>query len=283
MGVLALLRPVLDALQSLSSLGFAGQLGYVVGLTIWTILCLPTTPIELTAGFCFDQVTATVTSAAGKTLGNLLALILGRAYLQPFIMRQLSKRSGGGGLHKHLLKELRERPLQMMSVLRAAPMPTPFKLYSLSLFPPELVTMRRYLGIAVVFNSMWSVVWTLAGSSAGSLADIVSGKASKNSTAALVSKGMAVAVLMGLFSIFGRFAASQLQHGVSEGSDAGASSRATESTAPKGSMAMGAEAKPTRVAKSPARAASPRGNHTHERSHTASVATRTAASRRAAR
>lgn len=212
----ALVAPVLEALENLSKLGLPGQIGYVLALSAWTALCLPTTPIELTAGFCFSKHVAMITSASGKTLGNVLALFLGRTFLQPLILRQLDSWPSWRRYHKHLLRELHELPIQTMSTLRAAPMPTPFKLYALSIFPPELVTMRRYLLIAVFFNTMWSGVWVLAGSSAGSIANIIAGKASEDSTANLVSKVVMAICLFGCFSMFSRFASAQLKPGVTE-------------------------------------------------------------------
>ena len=58
----ALVAPVLEALENLSKLGLPGQIGYVLALSAWTALCLPTTPIELTAGFCFSKHVAMITS-----------------------------------------------------------------------------------------------------------------------------------------------------------------------------------------------------------------------------
>ena len=54
--------------------------------------------------------------------------------------------------HRHLLRELREHPIQTMSLLRAAPLPTPLKIYGLSLFPAELIPLTSYAGIAITFN-----------------------------------------------------------------------------------------------------------------------------------
>ena len=39
-----------------------------------------------------------------------------------------------------------------MSLLRAAPLPTPLKIYGLSLFPAELIPLTSYAGIAITFN-----------------------------------------------------------------------------------------------------------------------------------
>ena len=45
---------MLAALQGLASLGLPGRIGYTLGLSLWTLLCLPTTPVELAAGYIFS-------------------------------------------------------------------------------------------------------------------------------------------------------------------------------------------------------------------------------------
>jgi len=204
-----LIEPVLAAIEELHGLGAMGRIGYVVGLSMWTLLCLPTTPVELAAGFIFPSALSSVMSALGKTFGSLAALLLGRRLLKPLITRAFAK-SYQSKLHQHLLHELRENPIQTMSILRAAPLPTPFKIYGLSLFPPELVPFSTYAGIALTFNSAWSLVWTLTSSSASSLQDALSGSGN-SSAGALAGKVSILFVLFGSFAMFGRYAKSQLQ------------------------------------------------------------------------
>ena len=189
--------------------------------------------------------------------------------------------------HNHLLRELREHPIQTMSLLRAAPLPTPLKIYGLSLFPAELIPLTSYAGIAITFNLLraqhvqdvateppcgsractlwacprhrgpqalrapkqsraplgpriaarwprraaakdtgagatavallppsgrgslarrWSLVWTLASSSASSLAD-----AKNSSTAVTAGKISLLLVMLGLGTQLSRFAHAQLQ------------------------------------------------------------------------
>lgn len=186
--------------------------------------------------------------------------------------------------HNHLLSELREHPIQTMSLLRAAPLPTPLKIYGLSLFPAELIPLTSYAGIAITFNLLcaqhvqdvatepghpaargrapfglahgnaalrpsgiqskaapraarrplraaakdtgaeatavellqpsgrgslacrWSLVWTLASSSASSLAD-----AKNSSTVVTAGKISLLLVLLGLGAQLSRFAHAQLQ------------------------------------------------------------------------
>ena len=148
----------LSVLKQLDALGIVGRISYVVGLSVWTLLCLPTTPVELAAGISFPLLSATAMSALAKTVGSLVALLLGRRLLRPLIARYMSPERSGA-LHRHLVRELRENPIQTMSILRAAPLPTPFKIYGLSLFPAELVPVSTYAGIAICpvpyFQHFW--------------------------------------------------------------------------------------------------------------------------------
>ena len=93
----------LEVLKGLNSLGLAGRVGYVCGLGVWTLLCLPTTPVELAAGVSFPLLSCCAMSAAGKTVGSLVALLLGRRLLRPFIARYLADRGGGGALHSSVV------------------------------------------------------------------------------------------------------------------------------------------------------------------------------------
>ena len=94
--------------------------------------------------------------------------------------------------------------------MRAAPLPTPLKIYGLSLFPSELVSLRRYAIIALVFNSLWSLVWTLTGSSASNLAEAMAGTG-QQSSADMAGKLMSLVVMLGAFAMFGRYARAQLK------------------------------------------------------------------------
>ena len=96
----AIMTTSLAVLKGLNGLGLAGRVGYVCGLGVWTLLCLPTTPVELAAGLSFPLLSCCAMSAAGKTVGSLAALLLGRRLLRPFIARYLADRGGGGALQQ---------------------------------------------------------------------------------------------------------------------------------------------------------------------------------------
>jgi len=207
----ALATSSMSILESLKNLGFVGRVCYMLGLSIWVVFCGPTTPVELASGFVFRPVwMSTMMCTLGKTFGNLIAFVLGRRLLKPLVMRLLQKAESSRAVHNHLLSELRERPIQTMSIMRAAPLPTPFKLYGLCLFPAELVPIGTYAVIAFTFNTCWSVVWSLAGSSASSLQDVMSGKGGENSHAALLTQVLTLLVLFYALSQFARFAKAKM-------------------------------------------------------------------------
>merc|ERR1711988_1405928 len=90
-------------------------------------------------------------------------------------------------------------------------MPTPFKIYGLSLLPAELVPIQSYAIVALLINTAWSLLWSLTGSSARSLQDALSGKGGdSHSTTALAMKLISLAGMLGMFVFFSRFAKARL-------------------------------------------------------------------------
>ena len=167
---------LLDTLMQLRETGLVGQLCYALLLSAWTLACLPTTPIELAAGFIFPTGPAVVMSVLAKTCASMLGLFLGRQLLRSSVSSWVSRRFAvDGKLSKHLRHELTLRPLQTLGLIRSAPLPTPIKIYGISLLPAHLVPWRTYLGVVVTVNSVFSMIWALGGASASSLQDAVSG------------------------------------------------------------------------------------------------------------
>ena len=231
----------------LKSLGFAGRIGFVSSLTLYTALCLPTTPVELASGFVFPLWESTAMCVLGKTLGSMLALIIGRRLLKP-IVSNLLVRSVGSAVYQHVISELKTRPIQTMSILRAAPLPTPFKIYGLSILPTELVPAWTYAFIAVCFNSCWSLVWSLAGSSAQD----ASGLADAKAKGGLYVKLFFLVGLFGMCVQFARFAKAQLQLPNASGDDL-----ELELELPGGSGEVGRKAKADCAAESAAASMAP--------------------------
>ena len=82
----ALKHGIVFALQRLNGLGAVGKCAYVVLLSMWTMLCLPTTPVEVAAGFIFPLFSSTTMSILGKTCGSIGALFLGLMFAYDIFM-----------------------------------------------------------------------------------------------------------------------------------------------------------------------------------------------------
>ena len=188
-------------------------------------------PSQLAVGSCFPIGVATAMSVAGKTIGGVCALFLGRRFLKPLLSSRprfghdvghgwlgpkLHRMLGSlGSLQHHLAHELRERPVQTMSLLRAAPLPTPFKLYGLCFMEEKLVPLSTYAAVALTFNALWSLVWSLTASSASSLKEAYAepGAGSATSAAALATllpRLLMLATLVGCALAFSRHARATL-------------------------------------------------------------------------
>merc|ERR1712185_320267 len=80
----AFAKMVMTAIVSNPQLkGKLGLLLYSGFLCIWTTLALPTTPIEMFAGFSFSLTGSTIAGLVGKTSGSVLAFVIGRQLLGP--------------------------------------------------------------------------------------------------------------------------------------------------------------------------------------------------------
>ena len=90
---------LLDTLMQLRETGLVGQLCYALLLSAWTLACLPTTPIELAAGFIFPTGPAVVMSVLAKTCASMLGLFLGRQLLRPLPLAPVTEHGCGPRTH----------------------------------------------------------------------------------------------------------------------------------------------------------------------------------------
>ena len=112
--------------------GRLGLLAYSSFLCVWTTLALPTTPLEIIAGFNFSLAGSTIAGLMGKTCGSVLAFVIGRSLLGPCrrMFRWLRGQPAApkeeevpSGLGAKLEAALRKRPLQTIGMIRVAPLP----------------------------------------------------------------------------------------------------------------------------------------------------------------
>lgn len=160
----ALLIAAFDAFKSHPM----GLVGFVCALSVWTMLALPVTPLEVCAGCVFGPVWGTLGSLCGKTVGCMLALTVGRVLgkaqgwqVPPAIDRYIGM--------------LKKRPLETMVAIRVAPIPLGIKNYGLSLvqFPNNKYPVLQYFWACLIVGAPFSVMWGLTGHGASSLVEVV--------------------------------------------------------------------------------------------------------------
>mmetsp|Transcript_20810 Transcript_20810/g.61554 ORF Transcript_20810/g.61554 Transcript_20810/m.61554 type:complete len:257 (-) Transcript_20810:260-1030(-) len=204
-----LMGTILGVFEFLETQGPVGVAYYSVFLCVWTICCLPTTPLEIAAGFVFMPVASVVASVAGKTVGSVVSFTLGRVFLSPLLARTPAgiAPSGRGVVARtrrltHQLQHmLATHPAQTIAMVRASPMPIFLKNFGLSLMPADVVSTSLFAGVTLIVNIPYSIAWSLTGHSAGSLQEAVSGEGAPRGP--VLAK---LGVLVALFAFLGLFA-----------------------------------------------------------------------------
>ena len=74
---------------------------YVLLVTVWLLALLPTSLLEIAAGFIFGFWTATVCSTCGKVLGSFISFAIGRHYKDLVRERLLQPAPGEGSRRRH--------------------------------------------------------------------------------------------------------------------------------------------------------------------------------------
>ncbi|KAL3911698.1 MAG: hypothetical protein SGPRY_008599 [Prymnesium sp.] len=114
--------------------GRLGLMAYSAFLCFWTTLALPTTPLEMIAGFNFSLAGSTVAGMVGKTCGSVLAFVIGRSMLGPgkrllnwFQGKPPKATRSPSSVEIALEDALRKRPVQTIGMIRVAPLPSALK------------------------------------------------------------------------------------------------------------------------------------------------------------
>lgn len=216
--------------------GLLGVWYYCVFLALWTLCCLPTTPLEIAAGFTFPTVHSVVASIIGKTAGSVITFSLARFFAGRF----LSVTPGGSGrlgrireLAWHLEAEMIARPVQTLAMVRASPMPIALKNYGLALLPARVVQLRTFVLMTFLVNVPYSIAWSLTGSSASSLHEALNGKPGSDRSSLAQKVGLLLALFTGL-ALFARKATAGLAS-AERAADAAAAERPPAGAQPDGS------------------------------------------------
>jgi uncharacterized membrane protein YdjX (TVP38/TMEM64 family) len=72
--------------------GFEGLAALVGFMALWTVLCLPLTPLEATAGMLYKLSTAVAVCVLGQLIGSIIAFLIGRYFMQELIYKHFVRR-----------------------------------------------------------------------------------------------------------------------------------------------------------------------------------------------
>lgn len=187
-----------------------GLLYYAVALAASTFCCLPTTPFEIAAGFTWQLPHAIAYSALGKTIGSVAAFALSRLVLLPnfTIAERLPRQGALAASLSHLTGAIARRPLWIVTLIRAAPVPIFLKNYGLGMV--RSLPMSTFVLVTIAVNVPFSIVWSLTGSSASSLqAALESGGA--GSAGPTIARSVSAVVLLIAAGLLTNFCREQLK------------------------------------------------------------------------
>eukprot|EP00930_Biecheleria_cincta_P060756 TRINITY_DN46360_c0_g1_i1.p1 TRINITY_DN46360_c0_g1~~TRINITY_DN46360_c0_g1_i1.p1 ORF type:complete len:383 (+),score=51.38 TRINITY_DN46360_c0_g1_i1:44-1192(+) len=142
----------------------AGPLGFtafIFSFTIWVVIALPTTPVEIAAGFLYGPFWGPISGLLCKTMGSFGALSIARLFGQ----------HRGWEIPRSLrckLDMLQTRPILTMISVRLAPLPLAVKNYGLAFTD---VGSMDYVVASALVNGPFSIAWGMIGASCQSLAD----------------------------------------------------------------------------------------------------------------
>ena len=144
-----------------------GYAGFILFLTFWTTIAAPVTPVEIGGGCVFGPVWGTLGSLIGKTMGCMMAVVIGRLFGKKWTMPELLE---------PYLEQIRKRPFWVMSAIRIAPIPLGVKNYGMSLvkFPKDKYPYMSYFLSTLAIGAPFSVMWGNIGAGFKSVAEALS-------------------------------------------------------------------------------------------------------------
>mmetsp|Transcript_12320 Transcript_12320/g.39429 ORF Transcript_12320/g.39429 Transcript_12320/m.39429 type:complete len:508 (+) Transcript_12320:85-1608(+) len=159
-----------DSVTWINESGPMGPVYYAIFLGLWVTALLPCSILEMVPGYLFGFRVGLAVSVAGKQIGTVLSLILGRFFLKDMIQSKILKR-----YPKLAALELavKQEGFFVIIMIRCAYLPMLIKNYGLACLDIPLFD----IWFASVFAcTPFAAMWTAMGASATNLADIFEGK-----------------------------------------------------------------------------------------------------------
>lgn len=159
-----------QAISWIEDQGDMGPVYYVLFLGLWVTALLPCSVVEMVPGYLFGFKTGLICSLAGKNLGNLMSVLIGRYLLKDRLQETLIKKYP---MLKAFEKAIKEEGFKIICLIRVTYLPMLIKNYGLSVLdvPVSLIFLS-----SLATGLPFAAGWTLLGSSAKDLGSILRGE-----------------------------------------------------------------------------------------------------------
>eukprot|EP00475_Leptophrys_vorax_P039488 TRINITY_DN713_c0_g1_i1.p1 TRINITY_DN713_c0_g1~~TRINITY_DN713_c0_g1_i1.p1 ORF type:complete len:347 (+),score=75.00 TRINITY_DN713_c0_g1_i1:145-1041(+) len=175
--------------------GWIGKLLYVVFLSVWTVVCFPTTIAELLCGFTFGFGTSVMVSMIGKTVGSILSFLIGKYGFKDWIQ---SKIEGKYPLMQAIQRAVVQKPWQIIFLTRISMLPIALKNYGVSIMPGVKLSI---FSVCTLFGGIpFTVAWSYFGSASSDLVALTS-ETSTSKEQSAVKTGLTVMGIVGLIGV----------------------------------------------------------------------------------
>mmetsp|Transcript_43203 Transcript_43203/g.101597 ORF Transcript_43203/g.101597 Transcript_43203/m.101597 type:complete len:257 (+) Transcript_43203:103-873(+) len=166
-----------SAFSYLEDAGWEGYWLLIVVFSGYVCLALPTTPVEIAAGFIYGPFWGAVCGSVSKTIGSTLAFFLGRLLGRKVLSEGTPSKVPA--VLRPKLSALQQQPFLTMIGIRLAPLPLAVKNYGLALCGAAA---WPYIIASIAVNTPFSILWATTGASCHSLLDALSVRSSSRST-----------------------------------------------------------------------------------------------------
>jgi len=151
--------------------GNMGILLYCVAFSVWVILCMPSTILEIVPGFLFGIKTGFAVTMVGKNLGSFTAMLLGQTLLRSYVQDKAKAYPNLKGIEIAIKKQ----GFAMILLVRSVMMPIAIKNYGLAAIG---VSATQNITAAILSGIPFCFMWVYVGSTAKDLVEIVEGRRS---------------------------------------------------------------------------------------------------------
>lgn len=157
-----------------------GPIFFTICLAMWVVVCLPCTMVELIPGYLFGMRTGWVVSMAGKSLGSLISMYLGRHVFKESTEKYIFAKYP---IVKKLGVTAEREGFPFLLFIRGMWLPIALKNYGLAVID---VKISDTLLAGFITSIPHSLLWAYLGSKVSNLADALNGTGKKLSVTDVV-------------------------------------------------------------------------------------------------